>query len=181
MRYVDIVCSVSSTNKASIDIVCNRWGLALIICIIAWVVAVALLPVSLGSGRRAAVSIGLLFVALFGAMKCKKKAVGFCLDQCVAEMVQVCQAFEPDVVLAYSWGGAAAVLALERGLWHGPLLLLAPAQEALVAHAGLHTPSLRKACCTDDRSVPPDSGPRRPSCVMVVHGLEDPVISVKHR
>ena len=29
-------------------------------------------------------------------------------------VLQACEEFQPDVVLAYSWGGAAAVLAVER-------------------------------------------------------------------
>lgn len=39
--------------------------------------------------------------------------------------------FQPDVVVGMSWGGALAALCLQRAAYTGPLLLLAPACEAI--------------------------------------------------
>lgn len=60
----------------------------------------------------------------------------------------------PDVLVGSSFGGAIAVALLQRGLWHGPTILLAPA----AAKLGL------------PNHVPPDR------LVIIVHGTRDDVV-----
>lgn len=47
---------------------------------------------------------------------------------CIALQGREIAAFRPDVVVGSSFGGAVVVALLERALWLGPTLLLAPAQ-----------------------------------------------------
>lgn len=54
--------------------------------------------------------------------------VASCLDACVQKQADAIKEFEPDIVVASSWGGGVAVHLLARGLWKGATLLLAPAQ-----------------------------------------------------
>jgi alpha/beta superfamily hydrolase len=63
----------------------------------------------------------------------------------------------PDVLVGSSFGGAVAVALLQRGLWKGPTLLLAPA----VKHFGLE--------------------PRLPENVrvLIVHGTRDDVVDIE--
>ena len=67
-------------------------------------------------------------------------------------------AFRPDVLVGSSFGGAVALALLQRGLWRGPTLLLAPAQ----AHFGVES------------SVP--EGLR----ITVVHGTRDDICPLEH-
>jgi predicted esterase len=78
-------------------------------------------------------------------------------DACVDVHAELLRAFEPDVLVGSSFGGAVAVALLQRGLWRGPTLLLA--QAAL--HSGL---PLRL----------PDAVP-----VWLVHGLRDELVDVE--
>jgi len=57
----------------------------------------------------------------------------------------------PDVVLAFSWGGAIAWQAMAHGKWAGPTILLAPTTSAVsrVAGAASHTPSLPVGYASD--------------------------------
>ncbi len=48
-------------------------------------------------------------------------------DGCVEVHAELLRAFEPDVLVGSSFGGAVAVALLQRGLWRGPTLLLAQA------------------------------------------------------
>lgn len=45
----------------------------------------------------------------------------------VAVQAEALRGFEPDVLVGSSFGGAVALALLQRGLWQGPTLLLAPA------------------------------------------------------
>ncbi len=48
-------------------------------------------------------------------------------EACVAQQHRAIEEFEPDVLVASSFGGAVAVALLQRGLWRGATLLLAQA------------------------------------------------------
>jgi pimeloyl-ACP methyl ester carboxylesterase len=48
-------------------------------------------------------------------------------EGCVARQASFLREFEPDVLVGSSFGGAVAVVLLERDLWKGPTLLLAQA------------------------------------------------------
>jgi pimeloyl-ACP methyl ester carboxylesterase len=54
-------------------------------------------------------------------------------EACVALQAERLRRLQPDVVIGSSFGGAVAVALLQRGIWKGPTLLLAPA----AAHYGL--------------------------------------------
>ncbi len=45
----------------------------------------------------------------------------------VATQAAFAVAYQPDVLVGSSFGGAVALVLLQRGLWRGPTLLLAPA------------------------------------------------------
>jgi hypothetical protein len=52
-------------------------------------------------------------------------------EDCVRQIAREIEAFQPDVVVGSSFGGAVAVALLQRGLWSGPTLLLAQAAAEL--------------------------------------------------
>jgi pimeloyl-ACP methyl ester carboxylesterase len=51
-------------------------------------------------------------------------------EACVAVQADALASFRPDVLVGSSFGGAVALVLLQRGLWRGPTLLLAPAVRA---------------------------------------------------
>jgi alpha/beta superfamily hydrolase len=76
---------------------------------------------------------------------------------CVDVQAATLESFRPDVLVGSSFGGAVALTLLQRGLWHGPTLLLA--QAAL--RQGL-SPFL------------PEGVP-----VWLVHGVHDDVVDIE--
>ena len=52
-------------------------------------------------------------------------------EVCVAQQAEAIRRFQPDVVVASSFGGAVAVALLQREAWSGPTLLLAQAAQRL--------------------------------------------------
>ena len=50
-------------------------------------------------------------------------------EACVALHAETVRAFEPDVLVGSSFGGAVVAALLQRGLWRGPTLLLAQAAQ----------------------------------------------------
>jgi hypothetical protein len=74
----------------------------------------------------------------------KRLAVKYCLDSCVRAYSLVLKSQRIDVVIGYSWGGGIACALLNRGLWEGPTLLIAPAGEQMWAHAGIIGPTLKE-------------------------------------
>lgn len=75
-------------------------------------------------------------------------------EGCVRSQARTIRAERPDLLVGSSFGGAVAVALLQRGLWRGPLLLLAPA----VQRCGLEP-------------VLPGDG-----LVWIVHGLRDETV-----
>lgn len=65
--------------------------------------------------------------------------------------------FRPDVLVGSSFGGAVAAALLQRGSWHGPTVLLAPALEPFGVE-----PSL------------PAGAP-----VVIVHGIADDIVPIE--
>ncbi len=79
------------------------------------------------------------------------------LDGSIATQAAALAADTPDVVVGSSFGGAITVALLDRGLWRGPTLLLAPAAARL-----------------DLPNRLPDG-----VAVTVVHGLRDDIIPIE--
>ncbi|CAK9096405.1 Hypothetical protein SCF082_LOCUS45259 [Durusdinium trenchii] len=67
--------------------------------------------------------------------------------------------FEPDAVLAFSWGGGLALWLLAERRWTGPTLLLAPTVNAMA--------------CVSCRSSPRFPAPRSSAPVHVFHAEQD--------
>jgi len=96
----------------------------------------------------------------------KRKAVGYCLDQCMQAQRLMIELHKPGLIIGYSWGGGIACGLLNRGDWSGPTLLIAPAGEQMWGHAGRALPTLR-------RGAIPSS-----AAVLTVHGDADAVVSL---
>lgn len=77
---------------------------------------------------------------------------------CVAQQAAEIDAFEPDVVVGSSFGGAVVLSLLNQGLWKGPTLLLAQAAVKMDPDARL-----------------PEGQP-----VLLVHGTRDEVVPIEH-
>lgn len=77
-------------------------------------------------------------------------------EACVRQVARAIEEQRPELLVGSSFGGAVAVALLQRGLWSGPTLLLAPA----VAELGL---PLR---------LPDDA------LVWIVHGIHDDVVPI---
>lgn len=77
-------------------------------------------------------------------------------EGCVGQIGRAAAAFQPDLVVGSSFGGAVALALLQRGLWRGPTLLLAPAG----AELGL------------ELRLPEDAW------VWIVHGTRDDVVPI---
>jgi predicted esterase len=78
-------------------------------------------------------------------------------DACVRQQAQVLSDFRPDLLAGSSFGGAVVIALLEKGLWNGPTMLLAPAAFWYNANARL-----------------PEHVP-----ITIVHGQNDTVINIE--
>jgi predicted esterase len=79
-------------------------------------------------------------------------------ESCVAVHAANLTRFRPDLLIGSSFGGAVAVALLQRGLWSGPTLLLAPA-------ALLYDPRARLPVAAR---------------VLLVHARGDEVVPIEH-
>ena len=77
--------------------------------------------------------------------------------------VAALEAFRPDVVVGFSWGGSLACRLLTEGKWAGPTLLLAP------AHRKMHELMRRPV------GVVP-----LPERTTVVHSRADAIVPIEH-
>jgi pimeloyl-ACP methyl ester carboxylesterase len=145
-----------------LTIATNRYALAMIATTLATLGA--LLSVSLPWYAWAV----LLPVVALGLRRLKQLAVARCLDDDMAQAAHAIERLQPEVLVGYSWGGGIATLCLERGVWRGPTLLLAPAGTMLNAHAGRAAPSLA-ACLSRADALP---------AVTICHGDQDAIVGV---
>ncbi len=97
----------------------------------------------------------LLFAEVFTACTPAMDTSDF--EACVALQSDVAAQFAPDVLVGSSFGGGVAVAMLQRGLWHGPLLLLAQAAVRMGLPLEL-----------------PGTGP-----VWLVHGRQDTIVDIE--
>ena len=91
------------------------------------------------------------------------QALGRSFDASYALVLAAVRAFNPDVVVGFSWGGALACRLASEGAWSGPLLLLAP------AHARMAQIMQR-----------PQSAVPLPTRVRVVHSRADQIVPIEH-
>ena len=82
------------------------------------------------------------------------------------------------IVVGSSWGGAVATLALARGIWRGPTILLAPAygRVAQVANFEGEEVSAQSIYKTIRESVTAEEKSR----MVIVHGTDDDVVDIVH-
>jgi predicted esterase len=99
-----------------------------------------------------AIALGRAFCAETPAMNTRD------FESCVTTHAELLMRFQPHVLVGSSFGGAVAVSLLERGLWHGPTLLLA--QAALMYRPNSRLPDGVK--------------------VLLVHAPEDKVVPIEH-
>ncbi|CAE7556958.1 unnamed protein product [Symbiodinium natans] len=103
------------------------------------------------------------------------------LEQCLScqkdEMASV--EHQNGVLVGSSWGGAVATLAIARGLWSGPAVLIAPAYFAVMGRFGAYSPEnepLAVYAAISERLKSPDYCGQ----VIVVHGTADERIPIDH-
>ena len=111
--------------------------------------------------------IGLLLALVLWCVILKRAIVGYVLDECVAVYARRIQELRPDVVFGYSWGGGILCALLNRSLWDGPSILLAPAGEQMWKHAGRVPPTLRRGAIPSTASV------------LTVQGDRDPIVPLE--
>lgn len=99
------------------------------------------------------------------------------LTRCLGVQARQIDAHKPHVVVASSWGAAVATLALARGVWCGPTLLLAPALQHAVKAAGAAVPELQpSAIYAAIATLRPDERAR----ILIVHGEQDETIPLQN-
>ena len=104
------------------------------LCVLA--LCLAGIPACLGVfGAATALGWGAAAACLTLALALKYVAVRRVLEADVRRMRAAVTTWRPHVVLGFSWGGAIALLAAQRDVWRGPVVLLNPASATLLAHA----------------------------------------------
>jgi hypothetical protein len=101
------------------------------------------------------------------------------LERCLHAQAEAIARFAPDVVIGSSWGGGVAQLALARGVWTSPTLLLCPALgRAMVAAAwpfrGESSGGFEQVCA-HVRALDEATRAR----VLLVHGDADDVLPIE--
>lgn len=87
---------------------------------------VLLYTTTLGSPVFVLIGVGSAALCGLVAWHLKQIAVRRTIDDCVAEAELAIARHSPAIILGYSWGGATATFCIERSIWRGPTLLLAP-------------------------------------------------------
>lgn len=86
------------------------------------------------------------------------------LEACVHLQALAIKDFRPDVLVGSSWGGAVALRAMEKGIWTGPVVLMAPATATRGAWR-LVWPEWQ-----------PELSAAAASCCILVHGADDDTV-----
>ena len=82
------------------------------------------------------------------------------------------------IVVGSSWGGAVATLALVRGVWRGPTVLLAPAYGRVAEVAGWDDTELSASRTYEQLRV--ELTEEEKKRIVIVHGVNDEVVDIKH-
>ena len=103
------------------------------------------------------------------------------LEQCLSCQMPEMQAVQnhQGVLIGSSWGGAVATLAIARGLWRGPAVLIAPAYFAVTGRFGTFSPENAPTAvyAAIARHL---SSPDYVGRVIIVHGTADERIPIDH-
>jgi len=95
------------------------------------------------------------------------------LEDCVAAQAEALEGPGPGLVVASSWGAAVALVAIARGLYAGPALLLAPALGRVAAWCAPLDPGLSASTLHQALGALPAEMRAR---MVVVHGTGDPIV-----
>ena len=98
----------------------------------------------------------------------KGKAVEDSIHACLDIAEKAISSFQPDVVVGMSWGGGVASILLHRGVFSGPVLLLAPAGRQMASHCR-NSPLAHLLAAP----LPPEAHG------FIVHGADDAVCPVQ--
>jgi hypothetical protein len=150
------------------DILFNPYAW-LSLCILSFVVSM-ILPQLLNFSRQSLKALLyyllLLLISFHLLYYFKMLAVRWTVDICVSQMEKEITLHQPNVIIGYSWGGGIASFLIERKIWLGHTLLIAPAGSLLALHSGRPSPSLQ---------IFPQS--QSQSLLFIVQGSHDPVTS----
>ena len=83
------------------------------------------------------------------------------------------------VLIGSSWGGAVASLAIAKGLWKGPAILIAPAYTLSVGNSGAYDPAYAPAAVYSSMAEQLASEDYYGQ-VIIVHGTEDDTVPISH-
>jgi hypothetical protein len=112
-----------------IDILFNPYAW-LSLCILSFVVSM-ILPQLLNFSRQSLKALLyyllLLLISFHLLYYFKMLAVRWTVDICVSQMEKEITLHQPNVIIGYSWGGGIASFLIERKIWLGHTLLIAPA------------------------------------------------------
>lgn len=99
---------------------------------------------------------------------CLRIGIRSVIRNCMRLQLKEIEAFQPDIIVGSSFGGAIAAFLILEGHWHGPALLLAPAYSIILRWS-------RFLWVTPFRPSVTSEG----SSALIVVGLSDKLITVK--
>ncbi len=117
-----------------------------------------------------AVVFGGVLMAIRGPLT--RQALAASLDRCLAIQTAAIREFRPDLVVGSSWGAAVALMCASRGIYSGPMLLLAPPVKMVLDRLGDADGSHWETLCG---SISPEVVRR----ILVVHGDQDATVPVE--
>eukprot|EP01128_Nolandella_sp_AFSM9_P000848 TRINITY_DN10975_c0_g1_i1.p1 TRINITY_DN10975_c0_g1~~TRINITY_DN10975_c0_g1_i1.p1 ORF type:complete len:262 (-),score=29.66 TRINITY_DN10975_c0_g1_i1:100-849(-) len=102
-------------------------------------------------------------LSLFAICYAFRWAFSGVVEECIAVVSQAIKETSPDVVIGSSFGGGITLWCMQRNLYTGPVLLLAPAQARLTFFTLLDVPRI-------------PSSYHQP--VTIYHSFRDPIVSI---
>ena len=103
----------------------------------------------------------------------ERQALSASVERCVAIQARAIEGYRPDVVVASSWGAAIALICAARGIYSGPLLLLAPVLQLVYDRLGDADGQRWKNLCG---RISAEAARR----TLIVHGDQDETVHVAH-
>jgi hypothetical protein len=128
-----------------IDILSNPyvWLSFGILSFLVWIIIPQLMNFQRHTLKAVTYYMIMFFVSLYFIYFFKTLAVRWTVDTCVKQMAKEINLHKPDVIIGYSWGGGIASFLIERKIWLGHTILIAPAGGLLAEKADLPLPSLQ--------------------------------------